>query len=77
MEKGEEVITLKITLRAFEEIYNMGLIDLSSKDFKISRIEPHEVEYDYDELWRKYKKESNEAYKKLKEHEFKLRHERK
>lgn len=77
MEQGEEVITLKITMAAFEELYNMGLIDLDEKEYKISRIEPHEVEYDYDEQWRELKKASNEAYKKLKEHEFKLRHERK
>lgn len=77
MEKGEEVITLKITMTAFEVIYNMGLIDLSSKDFKISRIEPHEVDYPDDPVWKELKRASNEAFKKLKEHEFKLRHERK
>lgn len=77
MEKGQEVITLKITKAAFEELYNMGLIDLDEKDYKISRIEPHEVEYSEDEQWKELKKASNEAFKKLKEHEFKLRHERK
>lgn len=77
MEKGQEVITLKITKTAFEELYNMGLIDLDEKEFKISRIEPHEVEYQDDAQWRELRKQSNDAFKKLKEHEFKLRHERK
>jgi glycine cleavage system H lipoate-binding protein len=48
MEKGEEVITLTITTKAFEELYNMGLIDLDEKEYKIKRIEPHEVEYQDD-----------------------------
>lgn len=74
MEKGEEVITLTITTRAFEELYNMGLIDLDEKEYKIKRIEPHEVEYQEDETWRELKKESNAAYKKLKEREHYLRH---
>jgi hypothetical protein len=74
MEKGQEVITLKITKEAFEELYNMGLIDLDEKEYKISRVEPHDVEYEDDPVWKELKKESNNAYKKLKEHEFKLRH---
>jgi hypothetical protein len=74
MEKGKEVITLKITKDAFEELYNMGLIDLDEKEYKISRVEPHEVEYEKDEQWRELKKASNEAFKKLKEYEFNLRH---
>ncbi len=73
MEKGEEVITLQITLRSFEQLYNMGLIDLDEKEFKIKRVEPHNVEYPQDERWVKLKKESNDAYKKLKEHEFNIR----
>lgn len=40
------------------------------------RLEVVEVEFDYsgDELWLKLSKQSREAYKALKEREFKLRH---
>lgn len=40
------------------------------------RIEVVEVDFDYsgDELWQKLSKASREAYKALKEREFKLRH---
>lgn len=43
---------------------------------KQMRIEVVEVEFDYtaDELWQKLSKASREAYKALKEREFKLRH---
>lgn len=75
MEKGEEVITLTITTRAFEELYNMGLVDLDEKDFKIKRIEPHEVEYPEDPTWVELKKASNAAYKELKTYEYNKRHE--
>jgi hypothetical protein len=75
MEKGEEVITLTITTRAFEELYNMGLIDLDEKEFKIKRVEPHEVEYPNDPVWVNLKKASNEAYKELKTYEYNKRHE--
>jgi hypothetical protein len=73
MEKGQEVVTLKITLSAFEKLYNMGLIDLDEKEFKISRIEPHEVEYQEDARWVELKEISNKAFKQLKQHEFELR----
>jgi hypothetical protein len=73
MEKGEEVVTLKITLSAFEKLYNMGLIDLDEKEIKISRIEPHEVEYHQDQRWVELKQISNKAFKELKQHEFELR----
>jgi hypothetical protein len=75
MEKGEEVITLTITTRAFEELYNMGLIDLNEKEYKIKRVEPHEVEYPNDPVWVNLKKASNEAYKELKTYEYNKRHE--
>jgi hypothetical protein len=74
MEKGEEIVSLKITMAAFQELYNMGLIDLNSKDFKISRIEPHEVEYKEDPRWIALKEASNKAYKELKEYEYHKRH---
>jgi hypothetical protein len=73
MEKGEEVVTLKITLSAFEKLYNMGLIDLDEKEIKISRIEPHEVEYREDVRWVEFKEKSNKAFKELKQYEFELR----
>lgn len=40
------------------------------------RVEVVEVDFDYsqDELWQTLKKKSTEAYKALKEREFKLRH---
>jgi hypothetical protein len=74
VEKGEEVVTLKITRNAFDRLYNMGLIDLDEKDFKISRIEPHEVEYREDKRWVELKEVSNKAFKELKQYEFELRH---
>lgn len=73
MEKGQEVITLEITRESFEELYNMGLIDLDEKEFKIKRVELHNVEYPEDETWVRLKDESRKIYKKLKEHEFYLR----
>jgi len=75
MEKGQEVITLTITTKAFEELYNMGLIDLDEKEYKIKRIEPHEVEYPEDPVWVELKKASREAYKELKNYEYNKRHE--
>lgn len=74
MEKGEDTITLLITMRSFTQLYNMGLIDLDEKEYKIKKVEPHEVEYPEDETWVKLKDESRKSYKKLKEHEFLLRH---
>ena len=73
MEKGEEVVTLKITMAAFQRLYNMGLIDLDEKEFKISRIEPHEVEYKENPRWIELKEISNKAFKELKQYEFELR----
>jgi hypothetical protein len=74
MEKGQEIVKLDIALPAFEKLYNMGLIDLDEKDFKIRRIEPHEVEYPEDPTWRALKEASHKAYKKLKEYEYNKRH---
>lgn len=70
MEKGEEVITLTITMTAFEKLYNMGLIDLDEKEYKIKRVEPHEVEYLDDPKWSQLKKASYEAFKELKNYEY-------
>lgn len=74
MQKGEDTITLLITMRSFTQLYNEGLIDLDEKEYKIKKVEPHEVEYPEDETWVKLKKDSRDSYKRLKEHEFKLRH---
>jgi hypothetical protein len=74
MEKGEEIITLQITIKSFTQLYNMGLIDLDEKEYKIKKIEPHDVEYPEDEQWVKLKDESRKIYKKLKEYEFNKRH---
>lgn len=73
MEKGEVIVKLDITLAAFEKLYNMGLIDLDEKEFKIRRIEPHEVEFLTDPRWKQLKDASNKAFKELKEYEFILR----
>lgn len=70
MEKGQEVITLAITMDAFQRLYNMGLIDLDEKEYKIKRVEPHEVDYPEDPKWRQLKDASNKAFKDLKNYEY-------
>lgn len=74
MNKGEIIVKLEIKIEAFEKLYNMGLIDLDEEQFKIKRIEPHEVEYPDDPVWKQLRQASNEAFKKLKEYEFQKRH---
>ncbi len=62
--------TLKITMR--EGDYKALPLEIRSQMV----LEVVEVEFDYssDPLWNELKKKSREAYKALKEREFKLRH---
>lgn len=77
MEKGEEIIILKITKKAFEELYNQSLIDLKSGEFEIKEVEIFQESYPDDKNWIRFKEASIKAFKELKEYEFKLRHENK
>jgi hypothetical protein len=70
-QKGEEVVTLKLTVKDFEALYNEGF--LHTLNYDISRVEPYNEEYNNDPEWKRLKKESNEAYKALKDYEFNKR----
>lgn len=70
-DKGEEVVTLKLTTTDFSKLYNEGLLD--NVKYDLSRVEPHNEEYYNDPEWIKLKKASKEAYKELKDYEFNKR----
>jgi hypothetical protein len=73
MTQGEEIIVLKIRREAFERLYNEGLIALDGEDFELDKVEPYKEEYLDDETWVKLKSDSYNAYKKLREYQYKLR----
>lgn len=73
MKKGDEIIVLKITRKAFEVLYNAGLIDLKSEDYELKEVEIHQEEFKNNDRWVKLKEASTKAFKDLKEYEFNLR----
>lgn len=71
MESGEEIITLKINVSTFDFLKQNQF--LHTGEYEIQKIETKDEAYPEDEIWVGLKKESNDAYKKLKEYEFKKR----
>lgn len=47
---------------------------LRNEDYKVIKVEVPDFDYSTSEEWKAAKKESDKAYKRLKEIEFKLRH---
>ncbi len=74
MKKGDEIIVLKITKEAFTDLYNNRLIDFHSGEFEIKDVEVFQESYPDNLNWLRLKKASIDAFKELKEYEFKLRH---
>jgi hypothetical protein len=70
-EKGQEIVTLKLTKEDFEILYNA---DTLPSVYEIKQVEPHNEEYPNDPVWLKLKKQSTDAFKLLKEYEFNKRH---
>ncbi len=62
-----------MNLRMMEEDYKNLPPEFRDK-IEIKTIDVDDFDYSQDELWQLLKKESTKAYKKLKDREFKLRH---
>lgn len=65
-DKGDEIISLKMTMQEFVKIHGQ----LEKDKYEIKTIEPFNEEYPDDPTWVQLKKESRLAYKKLKDYEF-------
>jgi len=70
MTDREEIVTIKIAMSTLKDLHSKGLI--SSSDYEVKHIDE---EYDYtdDPTWQQLKKESNKAYRKLKDREYDIR----
>jgi len=66
---GREYLHFKIELDEFN-----GLEHEVRERMVIKKVEVEDVDYSHCETWKKLKDDSIKAYKKLKDHEYNLRH---
>lgn len=66
---GREYLHFRIESESYNELENEV-----RERLEIKRVEVEEVDYSYDDMWKKLRSESIKAYKNLKDYEYNLRH---